>query len=208
MGQVKAYLAYYSPDEAVSIVLKHDSDVSKAAEKYNVKKEMIQGILVRELMCFNPAQDPVADMAVQYYYHNQHEKEYYMTLKWWQQILYGSPEFFYPEREDCSTGIGQIFAKTAINATNYLKETKIDYSNWKQRKKVWYKLKDNDAYSAQMVAKVLSYKSKGKNISKPNKTEFESAAALYNASTVKKGLNYGKKIYQYNKYFAKYNAAN
>ena len=101
-----------------------------------------------------------------------------------------------------------MYAKTSINATNYLGETNIDYANWKKRKVVWFKLKDNNKYSAKMVAKVLCSNAKKKNMSDPTKKEIQNIAALYNASTVKKGAAYGKKIYKYNKWFAKYNKYN
>lgn len=203
----KAKVRKYKVSEAVDIVLKYDSEISKAAKKYKVKKEVIQAVLARELICIW-AQDAVADSAVMNYYHNQREIEYYMSLKWWQQLFYGQPNCLYPQREDSSTGIGQMYAKTSINATNYLGETNIDYANWKKRKVVWFKLKDNNKYSAKMVAKVLCSNAKKKNMSDPTKKEIQNIAALYNASTVKKGAAYGKKIYKYNKWFAKYNKYN
>ncbi len=92
--------------------------------------------------------------------------------------------------------------------TNYLKETNINYSDWKKRKSVWYSLKDKNEYSAEMVAKVLCYNAGGKDMSKPTKKEIKNMSALYNASTVKKGASYGKKIYKYNKLYVKYNKWN
>lgn len=67
-----------------------------------------------------------------------------------------------------------------------MKETNIKYSNWKKRKVVWYKLKDNDKYSAKMVAKVLCTNAKKRDMNNPTKKEIQDIATLYNASTVKK----------------------
>lgn len=182
-------------------------EISGAARKYKVKKEVIQSILARELICIW-AQDAVADTAVTNYYYNRQALEHYMSLSWWKQILFGQPNLLFPEREDSSTGIGQMYAKTSINATNYLKETNINYDNWKERKVVWFNLRDNNKYSAQMVAKVLCNNAKKEDMSKPTKKEIQNISALYNASTIAKGAAYGKKIYKYNKWFAKYNKYN
>ena len=197
----------YSVSEAVDIVVKYDSEISAAAKKYKVKKAVIQSVLTRELICIW-AQDAVVDSMVQNYYYNKGELQRYMSMKWWQQLFYGNPKLLYPEREDSSTGIGQMYAKTSIKATNYLKETNINYSDWKKRKSVWYSLKDKNEYSAEMVAKVLCYNAGGKDMSKPTKKEIKNMSALYNASTVKKGASYGKKIYKYNKLYVKYNKWN
>ncbi|WP_026835032.1 cellulose binding domain-containing protein [Eubacterium xylanophilum] len=201
---LKTTFGTYTVTEAVNIVLRYDSEITAAAKKYKVKKEMIQSIITRELICIW-AQDAVVDGWVANYYHNKREIEYYMSLEWWKQLLYGTPNCIYPQREDSSTGIGQIYAKTAINATNYLGETNIKYGDWKKRKIVWYNLKDDKKYSAVMVAKVLRHIAKKENISSPTKNKIKNVAAFYNASTVKKGAHYGKKIYKYNKWFTKYN---
>ena len=203
----KTNIRTYSVSEAIDIVLKYDSEISAAAKKYKVKKAVIQSILTRELICIW-AQDGVVDSMVQNYYYNKGELQRYMSMKWWQQLFYGSPKLLYPEREDSSTGIGQMYAETSIKATNYLKETNIKYSDWKKRKSVWYSLKDKNEYSAEMGAKVLCYNAGGKDMSKPTKKEIKNMSALYNASTVKKGASYGKKIYKYNRLYVKYNKWN
>lgn len=128
----KAKIRKYTVSEAVDIVLKHDLEISGAAKKYKVKKEVIQSILARELICIW-TQDAVADTFVTNYYYNRQALEHYMSLSWWKQILFGQPNLLFPEREDSSTGIGQMYAKTSINATNYLKETNINYNNWKEK---------------------------------------------------------------------------
>lgn len=73
---------------------------------------------------------------------------------------------------------------------------------------MWYSLKDKNEYSAEMVAKVLCYNAGRKDMSKPTKKEIKNMSALYNASIVKKGASYGKKIYKYNKLYVKYNKWN
>ena len=63
--------------------------------------------------------DSLSDIAVQNYYHNKAEFERYCSLKWYQQLVYGRHNYRYPEKEDSSTGLGQIFARTAMKAREY-----------------------------------------------------------------------------------------
>lgn len=67
------------------------------------------------------------------------------------------------QRGDCSTGLGQIFARTVMKAREYTLmqgENHYSYNNWKQRKKIWYLLKDNDNYNIEMICRVLLYEVK------------------------------------------------
>ena len=66
----------------------------------------------------------------------------------------------------------------------------------------------NNKYNVNMVAKVLCTNAKKKDMSNLTKKEIQDIAALYNKSNAKKGALYGKKIYRYSKWFAKYNKYN
>ena len=121
---------------------------------------MIQAILFRELTCVNTP-DKMVDNYVMNYYYNKAKLEKFMKKDWKEQLKSIPLKLRFQEKEDSITGLGQIFAKTGIKARNtFLSkgEKYYSYSNWKQRKKIWYKLKDNNAYNTTMVAKVLKMK--------------------------------------------------
>ena len=135
-------IGYYSTDECIDIVLKYDETISKVSRELGVPKAMIQAILFKELR-MKDALDDLADSAVLEYYRFNHAVEDYMDFPSWKKILVGPPK---PEglmKEDSSTGLGQIFARTAINAYNkgveigYVTGDSIDYNDWHQREKVW-----------------------------------------------------------------------
>lgn len=194
-----------SVEEAVNLVVKYDKSIDIYSEMYHVKKEMIQSILARELICADYL-DSLSDIAVQNYYHNKAEFERYCSLKWYQQLVYGRPNYRYPEKEDSSTGLGQIFARTAMKAREYTLmqgENHYSYNNWKQRKKIWYLLKDNDNYNIEMICRVLLYEAKKTSLKNPSKQVFQKVVGAYNGN-----IAYGKKLYEYRAYFAKYNKYN
>ena len=63
-------------------------------------------------------------------------------------------------RPDSSTGIGQIYPITAIEALNsYFKKTIYNTDSWEDKREVWYALQD-DYYNINMIALVLKYKEK------------------------------------------------
>lgn len=189
-----------SVEESVNDVLSYDSAISSASKTYKVKKEIIQSVLFREIAFLNIL-DSAGDLAVENYFINRELLEDYSNLSWWQQLLVGTPTLLYPEKEDSSTGLGQIFGKTAIKALN---DPSLDPENWKDRKEIWYQLKDDPVYNINMCARIL-YNNAGKSLSSPSKQEIIDAAALYNRSTVSAGQPYGERIYKYYTYFKKYN---
>lgn len=76
----------------------------------------------------------------------------------------GYPEIPIPYVEDSSVGYGQILVKTAITAINWYENRykeenqrvdKYSFKNWKDRKYVWYKLKQDNTYNISMVTLVL-----------------------------------------------------
>lgn len=119
----------------------------------NVDKAMIQAILYREIRCYG-LDDPISDTLVSEGYAYRHALEEYKK----------SPEsYFSPPippvgcRLDSSTGPGQIFAGTAIDAYNLEYGTNYDKKNWKDLELFWNKLQDKQL-NVEMVALVLKRK--------------------------------------------------
>jgi hypothetical protein len=96
---------------AVDIILSYDDIIDEVSSQLKIQKEMIQAILYRELICYG-LDDVAKDLVV---------RQYYMSRK---INLPGTAYDMYnfmdldDEVKDSSTGIGQIFASTAIKAEN------------------------------------------------------------------------------------------
>lgn len=204
-------LRTYSSDKAIDIIYANDSAIESEAKKWNMNKALMQAILYNEIVCTQLVSDAAADSAVIAYYVYKHELDDYMKMNWIRQLIVGPPNAPLIQREDCSTGIGQCFAKTAIKALNYTagsKGKKYNYNNWKQREKVWMSLYQNDSYSAKNVGKVLKMESaevQGINLLKPKKKDAQLLLSKYVYSDAKKVGGYGKRCYKYYKLFKKYN---
>lgn len=204
----KKYLASRSVKKSVDIVLQYDAIITNTSRVLNMPKEMVQAVLFRELACLK-FDDDIADVAVTNYYAYKAQLEMYMNKSWYQQILMTPPKVPFPMRKDCSTGLGQIFAKTAILTNNYLYVRKIiggqkyNYQDWKARKKMWFDLRDNNVFNVRFVAYVLKYEACKLGISNINKAKVSSLKkimAKYNGDD-----SYGEKCYKYYKIFKQYN---
>lgn len=195
---------HYNSDRAVDVILKYDANITSASKKYGINKAMIQAILLRELTCVNAADD-IADSSVMEYYNYKQELGNYMKLSWTRQLLVGPPTAPVPYKEDSSTRLGQIFAKTGINARNYTLQTheaKTSYSNWKQRKSIWYNLKYKNTYNITMVTRVL----KMEKMKLPaSKRTVPMILTRYNNDTKNSTSKYGNICYRYYNIFKRYN---
>ena len=204
-------LRTYSSDKAIDIIYANDSSIESEAKKWGMNKALMQAILYNEIVCIQTVADSAADSAVISYYVYKHDLENYMKMNWIRQLVVGPPNVPLIQKEDCSTGIGQCFASTAIKALNYTagaKGKKYNYNKWKQREKVWFSLHDNDSYSAKNVGKVLKMESaevKGIQLSSPKKKDAQLLLSKYVNSDAKKVGGYGKRCYKYYKLFKKYN---
>lgn len=203
----------YSGKEAIDLILKNSSIIEKTASNLSMPKAVIQAILFREIYCIG-YDDDVADALVTEYYAYKEQIDAYEKMSWWQQIISGYPTPYIGMREDSSTGLGQIFAKTAINAHNFcikdgvLSSIPYDYDNWKDRKKVWYNLKDDEKYNIQYVGLVLYHAADMVNVNNLYNLKSEDAKkvlARYNG-TNSSAKAYGGIVYKYYKLFNQYNA--
>ncbi len=200
---VKKYFASRTVKKSVDIVLQYDAIITNTSRVLNMPKEMVQAVLFRELACLD-IRDGSGDSLVMQYYTYLEQLEKYMNLSWQKQLMVKIPIAPLYIKKDSSTGLGQIFAKTAILANNYLYARKIiggqkyNYQNWKSRRKMWFALKDNNIFNVRFVAYVLKYEACKLGISNINKVKvnnLKKIMAKYN----------GEACYEYFKLFKQYN---
>ncbi len=199
-GQRIATLPCMGNDEALEVVLSHDAAIEAASEKYNVDKEMIQSVLFQELRFYNVG-DPVADSIVRQSQFYEHQLEAYEKAGFLEKMVRGVPVPPIVYRKDSSTGLGQIFASTAIDATNLYEKTNYDRNDKKDLEKFWNELQDED-YNIDMVGRVLAYK----RSTLPEGADAKRIMKAYNGSG-ELAEKYSNVTWQYYKAFEEYNSA-
>lgn len=105
------------------------------------------------------------------------------------------------KKDDSSTGLGQIFARTAIDAEININKSTLNSDNPEDVKNMWLKLQDNNE-NIYYVALVLKRKAKlvGKNISKASNEDIKRIFARYNGSGSDSTL-YGNRVFDYYQVF-------
>lgn len=114
-------------------------------------------------------------------------------------------------------GYGQIYAKTAIDAINWYKnkdkddeekENVYNVENWKERKYVWDKLREDNSYNISMVPLVLMYGADEKDLNtsywKHNEDEIKIMLSRYNGYN-EAAQEYGRQAYNCYVIFDRYN---
>jgi len=147
---------------------------------------------------------------IEYYRHNE-AIEKYSNMNWFQQLIVGLPVANSPMRGDSSTGIGQIFARTAIEAHNSaiargdISGQNIDYANINERKEVWYGLR-SDETNIFYAGVVLRHKAEslGVNLFNASGSQIEQSLSRYNGSG-DAAKEYGIETKQYYDLFLQYN---
>ncbi|RKM63210.1 hypothetical protein D6856_03545 [Butyrivibrio sp. XB500-5] len=202
---------FYSNEEALEKVTALNDDIEAAAKKYGIDKAMLQAILFREIRCYG-VDDPVADSLVVQSYSYEQQMESYMEWSsninfsnWWQIFFRQPPQIPIGYRTDSSTGVGQIFAATAIDAYNSYYGTDYDSSDWHVKEEFWNNLQD-DSYSVDMVALVLINNAKelGYDVNNLTDEQLQDVFRRYNGF----GDNaeaYGEVVKQYYDSFSEYN---
>jgi RHS repeat-associated protein len=148
---------YNSDKEALDTVLSYDAVISQSAQEFKIDKAMIQAILFQEIRFFNLLD--AVDGIVIATYNYKFRCEEYSNMPWYEKMTVIPPIPPIYQREDSSTGLGQIFASTAIDALNWqAKYTKYDKSNWKTVWDIWSKLHYDNEYNVYMVGLVLAHK--------------------------------------------------
>lgn len=155
IGQkIKTMVVGSSLEKALDVVLSNDDIITRTAKKYSIKKEFIQAIIFQEQR-FYGIDDPIADsLVIQSNVYDNHLERFVDG----NSFYLPSPVLGY--RNDSSTGIGQIFAKTAINAINAHEGIeKYDVNSKTDIKLIWDKLQ-NAEFNIDTIGAVLLYKKK------------------------------------------------
>ncbi|MED3382654.1 DUF1906 domain-containing protein [Bacillus tropicus] len=205
--------ALRKPEEAIDIIVKHDKLLTNLSQTYSMRKAMIQSVLFRELICYG-VDDPIADGLVQIYFAFKEDYEKWDKLP--SSVKAVTPPPIAPPvmKEDSSTGLGQIFAATAIDSINYAVTIKLisekiyKTSNWKDMKYIWFNLKDNEEFNLKTCALVL--------VRAANQVDLKNNYYDYDVNQIKKVLaryngkgdkavEYGNTVYKLYLAFEKYN---
>lgn len=219
-----ATIFHYSTDEAIDIILKYDSIITNVSKKYDVPKAIIQSALLREIRwidVFDEVQDSRFVDTKSYY----DQLDDYENMSLWRKFIMGRPTPNGVLISDSSTGLGQIFAKTAIKAINwynnkYKINDSIDISDRNEFYNVWNKLRTDDAYNIEISALVhlKNADELGINIKSKSEKDIKTLFGRYNAS-LKAILEFNKnpnpdpnskiaihenQVYEYYKLFSKY----
>jgi peptidoglycan hydrolase-like protein with peptidoglycan-binding domain len=145
----------HSMDESLDVVLGYDTLITNVSRSFGVRKALIQTESFWEYWKETPA-DNIADGLVLAWYAYQH------AFEAWQQLPIGpAPTPPIGGRDDDSTGISQIFARTAIRARNYaisqglISGDTLNADDWHVLEDVWNKLHDDGNYNISTVPLVL-----------------------------------------------------
>ena len=212
MGNEQDLFSHYTTTECIDIILNYDSVITCYCNLYCVPKQLVQTLLLRELWCVD-ALDTAADDMVIAYFNWKQACEDWEKLSTAEQLIVPYPEAPIGIREDCSTGIGQMFAWVAINAHNLaiskgLIYTRIyDADNWHDRRDVWYALHTNNEFAIQMTTLEMhhcaDYVGICGSLFDCTESQIKGILSRYNG-TGDEAIDYGNECYEYYKIFKKY----
>ena len=207
---------YYTPSQCIDIILSYDSHITNLCNTagFSVPKALVQALLMRELWCFNLA-DVAADEAVKHTIAWKELVEYWESLSPFEQFIMGYPQPPTLIREDCSTGLGQIFAETGISAHNYardiylLNSSFLSFDNLRHRKDMWYGLHEDNAFNIKMVYyEIFNCAHKNgeatRDFFRYSESQIKALLARYNGSD-SAATTYGNEVYEYYCIFNQYN---
>lgn len=176
LGQMIKTAPCYSTEDALDCVLQYDAEITAAAQKYGVEKAMIQAVLFQELR-FYGIEDPVADAWVAMTYAEEDRRAENGSITAGETSL-----FRMIRKQDSSTGIAQIYAKTAIEAHNWKYSTEYDPSDIATLERFWIGLQD-DTRSIDTEAMVLAKIMDDQEVSVPlTEDEAGQVMARYNGT--------------------------
>lgn len=152
LGQMIKTAPCYSTEDALDCVLQYDAEITAAAQRYGVEKAMIQAVLFQELR-FYGIEDPVADAWVAMTYAEEDRRAENGSGTAGEASL-----FRMIRKQDSSTGIAQIYAKTAIEAHNWKYGTEYDPADIATLEQFWMGLQDDTCCidtEAMVLAKIM-----------------------------------------------------
>lgn len=203
------FLLKHSERESLDVVVAYDELITNLSRSYGVRKALIQAEVYWEYWKQTP-EDDLADSGVQSWY------AYKRAFEAWQSVPIGPPPT--PPlhgREDCSTGISQIFAATAIRARNWAVGAGLvpgppyNGSDWHVVADVWQRLHDDGNVNISTVPLVLFENAAVEGISGPRltytDTELRAIFARYNGTGSEAEL-YGRELLGVYRVFDGFNA--
>ncbi|MBQ6637417.1 MAG: VWA domain-containing protein [Lachnospiraceae bacterium] len=217
LGKIKtvkgAVIGRYTTEESIDLLYEYDNLITELSNEYLIPKEMIQSILIREMRC-EDLRDDVADSLVMqqfaYYEELDRRKEFNSV----QDDIIPYPKAPIGGRDDSSVGVAQIFAQTAIESWNWcvingvVEGDMLDYSDWRQRREVWKRLKNDEEYSIMFVAYVLMQEAGNAGLDRSyyaySDEQKQLVLSLYNG-TNHDATVYGSQAYNCYKIFERYN---
>ncbi len=203
-----SFASIYTANKALDVISKYNDRIEQVSEQLKIPKETIQAVLYRELICLN-AKDIASD-AVVTGYHNARLGNGIPVVNDAEEWLLGQLG------DDSSTGIGQIFARTAIKAENEAsKEANInkilDDRNENDVWNMWQTLRD-DSTNIYYIGLVLKMEAKNQNVddlSKASDEQIRNVIAAYNGGsdsyTHNNPQRYGTQTKEYFDLFKRYN---
>lgn len=212
MDEKQDILSHHTLAECIDIILGYDSTITGFCNIYHVPKQLVQTLLLRELWCVDITDD-IADEAVRAYFQWMQDFEEWSNLPTLDKMVIQSPQRPLVMKEDCSTGIGQMFAWVAIDAhnlaidKNIIYEEKYDKANWHDCSAVWYSLNGNDTFAIKMTTLEMhhcaDYAGVTGSMFECSEAQTRAILARYNG-TGDSATEYGNICYGYYLVFKKY----
>ncbi len=192
---------FFKVPDVVETIVVNDQTITDYCNQYRIPKEFVQSVLFREIWCYS-ATDIVADESVQAYYA-------------WMEGTGSKPGII---KTDSSTGIGQIFASTAIQALNHADDrgfisltSKYNQDDWRDVWSVWKNLHDSRLYNINCCVLVIldcqyeyQYIVPYEDIFDCTESQIKTILARYNG-TNDKAVEYGNLCYEYYEIFESIN---
>jgi hypothetical protein len=196
--------AYNGSSETLDIVLDYDNIIEDAAAENGIDKAVIQSILFQEIRFINFLDE--VDTCVQNTLLILRERETQIGVSPLLSVSVIEPVLTGFYISDSSTGLGQIYAKSAIKALNWYNSADLyDYDSWKDREEIWLKLKYDDSYNIHMIGLICRYNDyilkEDQNIASPSVRDI---LRTYNGSGPS-AERYEEVTYQYYLAFTQYN---
>jgi hypothetical protein len=166
-----------SISEIVNTIENHSSKIDEIGSELSINSNYIKSIIFREQLLLT-FEDYFADSIVESFYENPDEQES-------------------GDKDDSSTGLGQIFARTAISAENRVNNSNLDSDNIDDVKNMWYELQE-DNKNIYYIGLVLKEKALNNNIDLQSLDEssVKNLFSKYNGNGEEANL-YGEQTYEY-----------
>ncbi|WP_245614487.1 glycoside hydrolase domain-containing protein [Actinokineospora inagensis] len=199
----------HSVRESLDVVVAYDELITNLSRSYGVRKAVIQSEVCWEYWKETP-QDNVSDGLVVSWY------AYQEAYEAWQSVPVGpAPTPPAVAVDDCSTGIAQIFAATAIRGRNWavgqglIPDAPVNGGDWHKVWDTWKQLHDNGNYNISTVPLVLFEGGSQVGVTGRRldytEVELKKLFARYNGTGAPADL-YGRELYGMYLVFEGYNA--